>query len=152
MIDFETILEAYLDCRKRKRSTIGATEFELNYVHNLVELMNEVIYIIKDFPKEQRYVVGDRIERTAIDSLHIIARVYMGKDLKMRIADMVELQSNLELLNTLIEIAGEHQWIKGRGKLANLLLLMDSVGRQSTAWKGSLIEALRRSESERSQC
>lgn len=42
MIDFETILEAYLDCRKRKRSTVGATEFELGYVHNLVELMNEV--------------------------------------------------------------------------------------------------------------
>ena len=42
MIDFETILEAYLDCRKRKRSTVGATEFELDYVPNLVELMNEV--------------------------------------------------------------------------------------------------------------
>lgn len=42
MIDFETILEAYFDCRKRKRSTVGATEFELDYVHNLVELMNEV--------------------------------------------------------------------------------------------------------------
>ena len=42
MIDFETILEAYLDCRKRKRSTVGATEFELNYVQNLIELMNEV--------------------------------------------------------------------------------------------------------------
>ena len=83
---------------------------------DMKKFLNEVIYIIKDFPKEQRYVVGDRIERTAIDSLHVIARVYMGKDLKMRIADMVELQSNLELLNTLIEIAGEHQWIKGRGK------------------------------------
>ena len=45
MIDFETILEAYLDCRKRKRSTVGATEFELNYVHNLVELMNEVTHV-----------------------------------------------------------------------------------------------------------
>lgn len=75
----------------------------------------------------------------------------MGRDLKARIADMVELQSNLELLNTLIEIAGEHQWIKGKSKLANLLLLMDSIGRQSTAWKGSLIKALKRSESERSQ-
>lgn len=42
MIDFETILEAYFDCRKRKRSTVGATEFELDYIHNLVELMNEV--------------------------------------------------------------------------------------------------------------
>ena len=42
MVDFETMLEAYLDCRKRKRSTVGATEFELNYVRNLVELTNEV--------------------------------------------------------------------------------------------------------------
>ena len=50
------------------------------------KFLNEVIYIIKDFPKEQRYVVGDRIERTAIDSLHIIARVYMGRDLEARIA------------------------------------------------------------------
>lgn len=116
------------------------------------KFLNEVIYVIKDFPKEQRYVVGDRIERTAINSLHIIAKVYMERNLRVRIADMTELQSNLELLNTLIEIAGEHQWIKGRSKLANLLLLMDNIGRQSTAWKGSLIEALKRSEGERSQC
>lgn len=116
------------------------------------KFLNDMLYVVKDFPKSQRFIIGDRLERTAIDSLHIIARVYMGKDLKTRIADMVELQSNLELLNTLIEIAGEHQWIKGKSKLANLLLLMDSIGRQSTAWKGSLVEALKRSEGERSQC
>lgn len=115
------------------------------------KFLNEVIYVIKDFPKEQRYVVGDRIERTAINSLHIIAKVYMERNLRVRIAEMTELQSNLELLNTLIEIAGEHQWIKGRSKLANLLLLMDSIGRQSTARKGSLVAAFERAESERSQ-
>ncbi len=115
-------------------------------------LLDEVLYIVKDFPKAQRFIIGDRIENAAIDSLHLIAKVYMGKDLKARIANMVELQSNLELINTLIEISAEHQWIKGRSKLASLLLLMDNIGRQSTAWKGSLIEALKRSESERSQC
>lgn len=115
------------------------------------KFLNEVIYVIKDFPKEQRYVVGDRIERTAINSLHIITKVYMERNLRVRIAEMTELQSNLELLNTLIEIAGEHQWIKGRSKLANLLLLMDSIGRQSTAWKGSLVAAPEKAESERSQ-
>lgn len=41
--------------------------------------------------------------------------------------------------------------LKGRSKLANLLLLMDSIGRQSTAWKGSLVAALEKAESERSQ-
>ena len=34
---------------------------------DMKKFLNEVIYIIKDFPKDQRYVVGDRIERTAID-------------------------------------------------------------------------------------
>lgn len=42
MIDFASILEAYRDCRKRKRSTVGATEFEINYVSNLIDLMNDV--------------------------------------------------------------------------------------------------------------
>ena len=110
-----------------------------------------MIYVIKDFPREQRYVVGDRIERTAIESLHIIARVYIGRNLKARIAEMTELQSNLELLNTLIEIAGEHQWIKGRSKLANLLLLMDSIGRHgrvrsSQPLKGRRVNVVRARE------
>lgn len=43
---------------------------------DMKKFLNEVIYIIKDFPKDQRFAVGDRIERTAIDSLHTIAKVY----------------------------------------------------------------------------
>lgn len=42
MIDFETLLEAYMICRKNKRNTVNATEFEMNYVGNLLDLLNEV--------------------------------------------------------------------------------------------------------------
>ena len=73
MIDFETILEAYFDCRKRKRSTVGATEFELNYVHNLVELMNEVnsrqyrigksICFVVRYPRYREVFAGDFRDR-----------------------------------------------------------------------------------------
>lgn len=73
MIDFETILEAYLDCRKRKRSTIGATEFELNYAHNLVKLMNEVnsrqykigksICFVVRYPRYREVFAGDFRDR-----------------------------------------------------------------------------------------
>ena len=73
MIDFETILEAYLDCRKRKRSTVGATEFELDYVHNLVELMNEVnsrqykigksICFVVRYPRYREVFAGDFKDR-----------------------------------------------------------------------------------------
>lgn len=73
MIDFETILKAYFDCRKRKRSTVGATEFELNYVHNLVELMNEVnsrqyrigksICFVVRYPRYREVFAGDFRDR-----------------------------------------------------------------------------------------
>lgn len=73
MVDFETMLEAYLDCRKRKRSTVGATEFELNYVRNLVELTNEVnsrqyrigksICFVVRYPRYREVFAGDFRDR-----------------------------------------------------------------------------------------
>lgn len=42
MIDFDILLEAYFDCRRHKRKTVGATEFEMNYMSNLVQLLDEV--------------------------------------------------------------------------------------------------------------
>ena len=42
MIDLDILLEAYFDCRRHKRKTVGATEFEMNYMSNLVQLLDEV--------------------------------------------------------------------------------------------------------------
>lgn len=42
MIDFSILLEAYFDCRCHKRKTVGATEFEMNYMSNLVQLLDEI--------------------------------------------------------------------------------------------------------------
>lgn len=42
MITIKGITEAYLDCRKKKRNTINATKFEVDFECNLVRLMNEV--------------------------------------------------------------------------------------------------------------
>lgn len=77
MIDFETILEAYLDCRKRKRSTVGATEFELDYVHNLVELMNEVNSRQYKIGKSICFVV--RYPRYRLLSIVPMLRTELGK-------------------------------------------------------------------------
>ena len=37
-------------------------------------------------------------------------------------------------------IAGERRWIKGQGRRAHIIELMDAIGKQSTAWKNSLIK------------
>ena len=42
MITTEGLLEAYYDCRKRKRKTASAIMYEINYESKLIELRNRV--------------------------------------------------------------------------------------------------------------
>lgn len=104
-------------------------------------LLGVMVDVVKNFPKSQRYIVGDRLENLLIENLHYIARAYMMKNLVERINHLTRLQSNLEVIDTLIELAGQKRWIQGEGQLASILHLKDNIGRQATAWKGSLVDA-----------
>lgn len=76
-----------------------------------------------------------------VDSLNHIAKAYMLSDLSVRIEHLAQLQTDLEVISTLIDIAGEQRWIMGTNRLASLLRLREDVGKQCTAWKGSLLRA-----------
>ncbi len=52
-VQLEDLFEAYFDCRKSKRNSKSALQFELNYEHNLVELCDEI--------NEGRYKIGPSI-------------------------------------------------------------------------------------------
>lgn len=41
-ISLESLFEAYWDCRKNKSRTVSASEFEVNYEANLIELHREI--------------------------------------------------------------------------------------------------------------
>lgn len=110
-------------------------------------LLGVVVDVVKNFPKSQRYIVGDKLENLLIENLHYIARAYMMKNLVERINHLTRLQSNLEVVDTLIELAGQKRWIQGEGQLASILHLKDSIGRQASAWKGSLVEAYQKAHS-----
>jgi hypothetical protein len=119
MIDFETILEAYLDCRKRKRSTVGATEFELDYVHNLVELMNEVnsrqyrtgksICFVVRYPRYREVFAGEFRDRVihhyiALRLEPLFERIFCGRTYNCR---------------------------KGKGQLAGVVQLVEDIREES---------------------
>lgn len=105
------------------------------------QMLDITIGLVKNFPKTQRPIFGDRLCNMLIDSLNHIAKAYMLSDLTVRIEHLAQLQTNLEVITTLIDIAGEQRWIMGTNKLANLLRLRESAGKQCTAWKGSLLKA-----------
>ena len=105
------------------------------------QMLDITIGLVKNFPKTQRPIFGDRLCNMLIDSLNHIAKAYMLSDLTVRIEHLAQLQTDLEVITTLIDIAGEQRWIIGTNKLANLLRLRESAGKQCTAWKGSLLKA-----------
>lgn len=105
-------------------------------------MLDITIGVVRNFPKSQRPIFGDRLCNLLIDALQRIARAYMLRDLRVRIEHLTQLQADLEIVGTLINIAGEQRWIMGSNRLVNLLRLHESVGKQCTAWKGSLQKAL----------
>lgn len=119
MIDFETILEAYLDCRKRKRSTVGATEFELAYVHNLVELMNEV--------NSRQYKIGKSI--CFVVRYPRYREVFAGDFRDRVIHHYIALR--LEPLFELIFCGRTYNCRKGKGQLAGVIQLAEDIREES---------------------
>lgn len=119
MIDFETILEAYLDCRKRKRSTVGATEFELDYVHNLVELMNEV--------NSRQYKIGKSI--CFVVRYPRYREVFAGEFRDRIIHHYIALR--LEPLFEQIFCDRTYNCRKGKGQLAGVTQLAEDIRKES---------------------
>lgn len=119
MIDFETILEAYFDCRKRKRSTVGATEFELDYVHNLVELMNEV--------NSRQYKIGKSI--CFVVRYPRYREVFAGEFRDRIIHHYIALR--LEPLFEQIFCDRTYNCRKGKGQLAGVTQLAEDIREES---------------------
>lgn len=71
-----------------------------------------------------------------------ISAAYINRDKQTRIQHLVNFQSQFEVLKTLLRIAGERKWILGRSKHANIIELTDAIGKQSTAWKNSLLKVI----------
>lgn len=119
MVDFETMLEAYLDCRKRKRSTVGATEFELNYVRNLVELTNEV--------NSRQYRIGKSI--CFVVRYPRYREVFAGEFRDRVIHHYIALR--LEPLFERIFCGRTYNCRKGKGQLAGVIQLAEDIREES---------------------
>lgn len=103
-------------------------------------LLDDVLDVTVNFPKLYKYSVGARMQNLTVDLMQDVASAYMNRDKELRIQYLVNFQTKFETLRTLMRIAGERRWIKGQGRRAHIIELMDAIGKQSTAWKNSLIK------------
>ena len=104
------------------------------------KLLDEILDITPNFPRAYKYTIGSKMHDLATEIIQEIAAAYMNRDRETRIQYLVNFQVKFETLKTLIRIAGERKWIKGIGRHALIVELLDAIGKQSTAWKNSLIE------------
>lgn len=99
-------------------------------------LLDEILDIMPNFPRAYKFSVGAKMQDLGIGLIEDIAAAYMDKP--NRLHHLIVFQTKFETLKTLMRIAGERQWIKGMGRHAHIIELMDAIGKQSTAWKNSM--------------
>ena len=111
-------------------------------------LLDEILDITPTYPKAYKFTFCNKMCDLAIALIEDIAAAYMNRDRETRIQHLVNFQTRFETLKTLIRISGERKWIKGKGRHAHIVELMDEIGKQSSAWKNSLIKLGSKPESE----
>ena len=96
-------------------------------------LLNEILEVTPEFPRQYKYTIGGEMQKLAVSLLSGAAAAYMDK--ANRLAHLSKFRYEFETLRTLVRIAGEKRWIKGIARHAQIIELMDAIGKQSTAWK-----------------
>ena len=110
------------------------------------KLLGEILDVTPEFPRQYKFSIGSKMHELTVDLLQHVAAAYMDRPNRDR--HLTEFKAKFETLKTLVRIAGERRWIKGLGRHAHIVELMDEIGKQSTAWKNSLIKLGSKPESE----
>ena len=102
-------------------------------------LLDHILDITPSFPRQYKYSIGTKMHELAVELIQDIAAAYMIRERETRIGYLVAFQVKFQTLKTLVRKAGERKWINSKGRHAQIVELMDAIGKQCTAWKNSLI-------------
>lgn len=106
------------------------------------KLLDIILDIVPNFPRAYKFTIGAKLQEIGVNLMQEIAASYINKDKAETAKHLTEFQAEFETMKTLIRIAGEREWIKGRGKFATIIELMDEIGKQSSAWKNKVVNTL----------
>ncbi len=106
------------------------------------KLFDIILDTVPNLPRAYKFTIGSKMEDLSVDMIHEVAAAYINKDAAETLKHLTELQAKFETLKLLIRTAGEREWIKGKGRLAMLVELMDSIGKQSSAWKNAVLSRM----------
>lgn len=96
------------------------------------DLLEQLVDLAKDLPKFFRYSIGTRMVDLCLDMLGLIYQANMDK--ASRPEALTALLISQRQLLMLLRVC-YHQKALSTGRYAELVKLLDSIGRQATAWR-----------------
>lgn len=105
---------------------------------DVTRLFNMIIDTTVNFPRDVKYTIGSKLHDYSVELMLIIAEAYSEKSNQRKLTILGLAQAKFGVIKTMVRTAGERQWIKGRGRHAALIDIMDGINKQLSAWKGAV--------------
>ena len=110
---------------------------ELPIYKSAYDLLEKMIELAKELPKFYRYTLGTRIVDLNLDMLGQIYRANMDKAVRKQA--LTELLISYRQVQMLLRVC-YRQKAFSTGRYAMYIQLLDSIGKQATAWKKKMDE------------
>lgn len=102
-----------------------------------MELILTLMEVHKNIAEYYRRTLTDRALTLALDMLDLI--IYANEDKENRVDYLDNFQKKLHLLKSIIKVYNESK-LGGISRVSKLLLIIDSLIRQSQGWKNKALE------------
>ena len=94
------------------------------------DLLMRIMLATKDFPREHKYTLGQKLRDEVLDLILFIYRANSAADRTMHITAIIE---RLQLIEVMIRLAHDLR-VLSRGHYAGLAEMTDSLARQAQGW------------------
>lgn len=97
------------------------------------DLLLELIQVTKNFPREYRYSLGEKIDNHLID---LIVTIYKANSAKNKEPFLQSILEHVQFINLFLRISCDIKIIP-LNRYANFIEKTSSIAKQATAWKNS---------------
>lgn len=102
-------------------------------------LIDFILDITPGFPRAYKFTIGSQMHGIAVRLISHVSAAYFTRNREERVHHLEDFQADFEVMRTLVRIAGERRWIAGRSRHADIIELMDGIGRQVAGWKNASV-------------
>jgi hypothetical protein len=95
------------------------------------ELLELVVRVTKDFPKDFKYTLGDKIRVEVIDLVVFIFKANATR--QNRIANAEKIVERIQVIDLLVRLTKDLRLINVK-QFSEIVFLSDSLGRQASGW------------------